>query len=348
MGVVSDSEFQSTNFYDGFVDFGTDGRAGGRLPAPTIYNLLEQPYLATGQGVSAVVDTTEFSGTPLGYSGSQALTALTAGATTSIFVVANITAVASLVANAVVLRSAESSLESNFAITAQGLGIFGTTTAISSNSSLTATAFRIKQFVSTLTAEATITALVGSTEQFNANLTSEFTLEVDVEVKPPIRTEAFLLSTATITIDAISFSDSITLMSSLGTLTADVTVIPPIRVEADLVAQTALTAIIGSIEQFAVLTVSSGTMTIVAVKRTGAVGEFTAQSTVIATANKFFGVSNLVLTAFNTQLTVGDVINLDPALTYVIPQETREYPILPENRLYEIEGESRLLIILRG
>jgi hypothetical protein len=347
MGVVSDSEFQSTNFYDGFVDFGTDGRASGRLPAPTIYNLLQQPYLTTGQGVSAVVNTTEFSGTSLGYSGSQALTALTAGATTSIFVVANITAVVSLVANAVVLRSAESSINSNFAITAQGLGIFGTTTAISSNASLTATAFRIKQFACTLSAQATITALVGATEQFNADLTSEFTLEIDVQVKPPIRTEAFLLSTATITIDAASFTDTTTLMASLGTLTADATLIPPIRIEADLVAQTALTAIIGSIEQFAVLTVSSGTMTIVAVKRTGAVGEFTAQSTVVCDATKFTGII-LTLSAFNTQLTVGDVINLDPALTYVIPQETREYPILPENRLYEIESETRLLIILKG
>jgi hypothetical protein len=131
-------------------------------------------------------------------------------------------------------------------------------------------------------------------------------------------------------------------------LTADATVIPPIRVEADLVAETALTVTIGSIDQFAVLVVSFGTMTIEPVKRTGAVGELTATAEVVTTANKFFGVSNLVLTAFNTQLTLGDVINLDPALTYVIPQETREYPILPENRLYEIESESRLLIILKG
>jgi hypothetical protein len=189
---------------------------------------------------------------------------------------------------------------------------------------------------------------VGPIEQFDSNLSSEFTLEIDVQVKPPIRTEAFLLCTSTFTVDAASFTDSITLMVSLGTLTADVTVIPPIRITADLVAETALTAIIGSIDQFAVLVVSFGTMTIEPVKRTGAVGELTATAEVVTTANKFFGVSNLVLTAFNTQLTLGDVINLDPALTYQIPQETREYPILPENRLYEIESESRLLIILKG
>jgi hypothetical protein len=53
-------------------------------------------------------------------------------------------------------------------------------------------------------------------------------------------------------------------------------------------------------------------------------------------------------TAFNTQLTVGEVLNLDPALTYVIPQETREFQILPETRLYYIASESRELIILKG
>jgi hypothetical protein len=78
-----------------------------------------------------------------------------------------------------------------------------------------------------------------------------------------------------------------------------------------------------------------------------------AQATLISTAATTFIITKVVritadLSALNFQLTAGDVINLDPALTYVIPQETREYPILPENRLYEIEGESRELIILKG
>jgi len=47
-------------------------------------------------------------------------------------------------------------------------------------------------------------------------------------------------------------------------------------------------------------------------------------------------------------LTVGDVINLDPALTYVIPQETRELQILAEQREYSIASETRELIILKG
>jgi hypothetical protein len=66
-----------------------------------------------------------------------------------------------------------------------------------------------------------------------------------------------------------------------------------------------------------------------------------------------FVITNLVgvtanLSALSFQLSVGNVLNLDPALTYVIPQETREFQILPETRLYYIASESRELIILKG
>ena len=106
--------------------------------------------------------------------------------------------------------------------------------------------------------------------------------------------------------------------------------------------------IIGSIEQFAVLTASSGTMTVNAVKRVGAVVNIASVFGQTTVGFKYTGIGSTTLQVQGFQLTVGDVINLDPALTYLIPQETREYPILPESRLYVIQGESRELIILRG
>jgi hypothetical protein len=136
-------------------------------------------------------------------------------------------------------------------------------------------------------------------------------------------------------------------MVSLGTLTADVTLIPPTRAEADLSSSFALTAIVGAIEQFAVLTMSAGTITVTPVFTAGASGQLTAQAELTSAPVKFTGII-LTLTAFNTQLTVGDVINLDPALTYVIKQETRELQILPETREYLIASETRELIILKG
>ena len=349
---IGNGQITVNDVYDnGYKDLGVNGRdAFDRLSIAGVYTTFDDPWanIVIGQDENpSALEYFQGSDIVIPVPDMQAHSRLVVGITTAVLSVSNQFVTTELVANIAVIRSAQSSLESNFAITAQGLGIFGITANFTSNASLTATPFRIKQFVCTLTAEATITAIVGPIEQFNSNLTSEFTLDADAVVKPPVRAEAFLLCTSTVTVDAASFTDTTTLMFSLGTLTADITVIPPIRIEADLVAETALTVIIGTIEQFAILTASAGTMTVNAVKTASAQGQITAQATVSCAPVKFTGII-LTLTAFNTQLTLGDVINLDPALTYVIPQETREYPILPETRLYEIESETRELIILKG
>jgi hypothetical protein len=49
--------------------------------------------------------------------------------------------------------------------------------------------------------------------------------------------------------------------------------------------------------------------------------------------------------AFNSILTVGEVINLDPYLTYVIPAETRLWQIDAESRIIAIEQETRVNIV---
>jgi hypothetical protein len=338
MGFTTDTQFRVERFYSGFVDMGSAGTSTG-LPTPVFYNVLTQPY--TGVTWNAVSPVPSLASTPLGLPSLIAQATVLVGITTAVLSVSNQVVTTELVANAVVIRSGQSSLESNFASTAQGLGIFGITANFTSNASLTATPFRIKQFASTLTSEATITAIVGATEQFDSNLNSEFTLEIDVEVKPPIRIEADLSSTVTLTADVSSFTDSITLMVSFGELTADVTVIPPIRIEADLESEFTVTAIIGSVEQFAVLTASSGTLDCDPVKTTGILEQFTSEFTQSTDTFKFTGIVADFL-AFNTQLTLGEVINIDPYLQLKIKPEHRALKILQETRVKTIESETRV------
>jgi hypothetical protein len=346
LGGVSVIDFAVDKFYNsGSVDLGPTGRGlDNQLPTPENYNLLDQPWL----GVTTNSENTFLAASePLYNANVTARATMVVGITTAVFLVSNQTVSTSLVCDAVKIIDPTLNITAVSTFTVAITQTIGIVSDLNTAFTLDAEVFRIKQFNSTLSAQASITAIVGPIEQFNSSVSSEFTLEVDVLVKPPVRAEAFLLCTSTVTVEVASFTDTTTLMFSLGTLTADVTLIPPIRIEADLVAETALSVIIGTIEQFAILTASAGTMTVNAVKTASAQGQLTARATVICAPVKFTGII-LTLTAFNTQLTVGDVVNLDPALTYVIPQETREYPILPENRLYEIAGETRLLIILQG
>jgi hypothetical protein len=347
-GGVPVNDFAVDKFYnDGPVDLGPTGRGLlNQLPSPEVYNLLDQPWLGV-TNITEVGPPLTAASEPLYNANITARVTMVVGITTAVFLVSNQTVTTSLVCDAVKIIDPTLDITAVSTFTVAITQTIGIVSDLNTAFTLDAEVFRIKQFNSTLSAQASITAIVGPIEQFNSNLSSEFTLDADAVVKPPVRAEAFLLCTSTVTVDAASFTDTTTLMFSLGTLTADITVIPPIRIEADLVAETALSVIIGTIEQFAILTASAGTMTVNAVKTASAQGQITAQATVICAPVKFTGII-LTLTAFNTQLTVGDVVNLDPALTYLIPQETREYQILSETRLYEIEGESRELIILQG
>jgi hypothetical protein len=60
------------------------------------------------------------------------------------------------------------------------------------------------------------------------------------------------------------------------------------------------------------------------------------------------GIGATTLACQGFVLTVGDIINFDPALTLMISQETRTLRILPENRQLWIEQETRLYKLLKG
>jgi hypothetical protein len=132
---------------------------------------------------------------------------------------------------------------------------------------------------------------------------------------------------------------------TVGDLVCEITVIPPIRIEAELVSEFTVTATIGAIEQFAVLTVSSGTLNCTPVAQFDSQCALDTVFALDTTADKFLGISNLVLQANGFQLTVGNVINIDPFLQLKIAQETRRVKILPESRTLNIEQETRTLLI---
>jgi hypothetical protein len=169
--------------------------------------------------------------------------------------------------------------------------------------------------------------------------TAEFVCDFDN--LPPTRAEADLRVEVDLTAQAQVFTQGGSDLTVTVTVQATVTVIPPIRIEADLTVTTALTVIIGSIEQFAVLKVTAATITITAVKTTGIVLDLDAEFQQQTLEQKFTGIV-AVFTAFNAQLTAGQVINIDPYLQLVIKPETRGLVILAENRIITIESETRV------
>jgi hypothetical protein len=342
-GYIPNNQFAVTEFYQGtFVDLGLNGRGlSNQLPQPEIYNLLSDPWLGLNETQLTP------SQIPLLYTGIIGLfdiaiqpqaVLVNAGA---LYADSNLTVLTSY------RIDLDLDLSTTTTFTAEATTQIGILSDQSAAFNSTAAITKTTGYQSALSTQVTLFARGGYELELIADLSSSALLEADFDNIPPTRAEAQLNSVFTFTAEPNSFTDATILVASLGTLSADITVIPPIRVEADLTVTATLSAIIGEIEQFAVLVASTGTMTTNAVKTTGAVQNISSEFTQTANATKFTGiVANW--SAFYSNLTAGDVINLDPALTYQIPQETREYQILPESRLYVLQGESRELIILKG
>lgn len=338
MGLTTDSQFNPGLFYDGgYQDLGSTGTLGGLLPTPKIYHRLESPFTgitqAQGSGSLALNYDTVVA---------RATTLITANAVS--LAIINPTVVTTLTAAITYQVSPTIAAASASTITCQITQFTGIIANVTSTATLSCDETKINGGNAALTVAADIQAVAGFFENFTSDLASTVTLECDFDNIPPTRGEAALTAQFTVTVDAQSFTDSITLMMSMGTITCDATLIPPIRAQADLVTTATLTATIGSIEQFAALVMSAGTMTITASKTTGIIQTVSAVSTLACEIKHYKGII-LTVTAFNTQLTVGDVINIDPYLTLTIPAESRALRILPENREITIESETRVNII---
>lgn len=214
----------------------------------------------------------------------------------------------------------------------------------SSQATLTAGVVRIHPGSAALACTAALTAITGYERQFASLEMSAATLTCEVTAILAVQFAAALTSTSALTTSITVLTGIGSTMETAVTLTADVTVKPPIRATADLTVISTLSAVIGSIEQFAVLQMSAAVISVTAIRvRTTAiaVNSSFSQNTNI---NKIVGFS-INLSAFNTVLTLGDVINLDPYYQITVPQETRKEPVTAENRIYLIDAESRILTV---
>jgi hypothetical protein len=322
----------------GFVDFGSTGNLGGLLPTPLIYNPLQTPFTGiTGTGLTTAT-------TPLSYSPTviRATTLITANAVS--LVISNQLVVASISAAITYQVSPTVALSTSSTFSCQVTQFTGIIADVTSTVTAVVNTEKITGYTAAVTSTATIQIVAGFFE--NAEAAFAVTAEVicDFDNIPPTRGEADLFSAFTVTADANSFTDSTTLTVSAFALVCDATLIPPIRATANLTTTATLTAVIGSIEQFAVLVMSAGTLTTQATRTRTVTAALVCQATVSVTANRVRN-AQVSLTAFNTQLTVGEVINLDPYLTYVIPAETRLWQITAESRIIVIEQETRVNIV---
>ena len=345
MGYTGD-DIDINDFYSDFQDFGDDGTRGGRLPAPNVYNRLTAPW-------TGVIE----SGQPI-QSGQAAAELLEFPRITALFTVQAIPNAVSLVAlspqaeftqvTAITYRvDLNEQFDVSSDLTALAITQIGILSDQQAQFDINAVINKTAGYQADLSVQATVTAQAGFFDSLSADIASQFELTADFDAVPPTRGEAELAGSFALTAAVTSFTDSFTELQVQSTLTADVTVIPPIRAQADLVVTASMTVTIGAIEQFAVLVASAGEMTIAANITASASSDLDLVATINSEAIKFTGaVVNISALAF--QLTAGDVINLDPALTYVIPQETREFQILAELREYPIASETRELIILKG
>jgi hypothetical protein len=319
-------KFPIGEFYDGgYRDLGTNGRGDFNiLPQPLIYSLLNhgesQFYVTPGTTASGPASSA------ITVRGPQASTSLTAQPQ------AVLVDSASLAANTAVTVLTNYNINQPLAFSAEASIELEPTTRIG--------------IVAVLATQAVLTAqaVFEITEAFAA-LSTAVELQADFDVKPPVRAEAALTAEFSLVSDPNSFSDNTALIMTVGDLVCDATLIPPIRIDADLVSEFTVTATIGAIEQFAVLTASSGTLDCSPTAEFSGFGSLSTVTEQTTTANKFLGISNLVLQSNGFQVTVGDAINIDPFLQLKIAQETRRIKILPESRTLNIEQETRTLLI---
>jgi hypothetical protein len=348
---VGDDTITVSDIYDydrGYRDLGANGRGYfNELNAPGIYATFNEPWsnIVVGEGSDVYVQYYQASTEPIAIPDLQAHCRLTVRFVGVFLYQAQLNSQFAVSIPGQTLRNAGASISAVFSMNlATGGGRFGGNCAISVQHSLSCTVTKITGYQSAVTSTATVFARGGYEKELVADLSSTATLVCDFDSVPPIRGEAAVTAQFTVTANATSFTDAIIMVMSAGTVSCNVTVIPPIRATANLTSTATLTAVIGTIEQFAVLVMSAGTLTTQATRTRTVTAALICQATVSVTTRRIRN-AQASLTAFNTVLTVGEVINLDPYLTYVIPAETRLWQITAESRIIAIEQETRVNIV---
>jgi hypothetical protein len=345
MGLLNARQFSPIKFYDqGFVDLGTDGRYRQQLTNPYVYNLLDQPFDSNVDFITNPTAQQQISTEPLaiptynGYFDFSAQAQFRVVSTGSL----QATTESTVTANYTVDNTA--SITADSALSAQITQFTGIIADLTSDATVSTIAKKFNGFDISLNTTTTVFCLPGFVEQFTADLTTVVTLDAAVDVRPPIRTEAFLTATATATITAISFTDNTVDITAIATLTADVTVIPPVRIDADLISEATVTALVGVIKPYSSSFTADTDCTATVAKFTGFISGFTVTATVAVEAARFRS-TPIALEALAFQLSAGRSLALDPFRTLMIKPESRSLMIYQETREITINAETRVNII---
>jgi hypothetical protein len=339
MGSISDADFDITDFYEGYVDFGTNGTRNGRLPTPFIYTPLEPTYTDLGVGVTQILNTPAWSGEYLKYTTTGVVATVTAQPEAVLLVVAaleskfdatinaikNIGIVATVTAESTVdvvntrvrFTSADLSVVSTVSV---DVVVFRSDSAtLTTDTSLACVNIRVRFNDVAITAASTVTATVGETTEFNISLESTFTQVT--EISRTRNLVSALESTATFTAQIDDrLRDQSAAINSAFTIVCDSTRIPSIAV--------AMSSEFSFQCEAEKTIIAFGTLTVIFTQTAAAFKVVIAQA-------------NLVIEAF--ELTQGDILNFDPCREIKVDQETRAAKILPESRLLIVESETRRL-----
>jgi hypothetical protein len=339
MGSITDAEFNITDFFDGYLDFGTNGTRNGLLPTPFIYIPFEPTYTDLGVGVTVIRDTPAWSGEYLKYTSTRAEATVTAEPQAVLLVVANLTAQSELTVTATktVVTAVEVTVSASLEVAytrerfvSADLSTASTLTAdinvtrsdsasLTASSSLDCVNTRVRTTDVAITAESTLTATIGEITEFTASLESQFTQVTETSRTRIVSATAESAVTVTAQIDD-RLRDQSAALTSTATVTVAVTRIPSISA-----ALTSEFTLLGEAEKFVI---GQGVLSVV----------FTQTTTAFKVV---FAQAALVVEGF--QLTQGDILNFDPCRDIKAEQETRIAKILAESRLFIVDSETRTL-----
>lgn len=339
MSYVTDADFDPTDFYDGYVDFGTNGTRNGILTTPLIYTPLEPTYTDLGVGVTAIVNIPSWSGEYLKYTTTKAEFTATAQPEAVLLVVANIEAQSTLTGTIFRNRVAAAALTSTATFTVIGSKFAGVDSQLVNTASTTVISQRVRYADSAVTSAITVTSTAFRVKQFDLAVNSLATVTATAfRIQPATLTVAAQF-TLTGTIDNRN-RDAVSLEVGAFTLTAAV---GRTRTLGSSITATCTFSIVYEVIRPAGSAMTAAfTQIATPEKRIISFGVFVVTATAVITGFRVaIAQANLQVNGFT--LTQGDILNFDPCREIAVDQETRLARILPENRLLVVESETRTL-----
>jgi hypothetical protein len=176
-------------------------------------------------------------------------------------------------------------------------------------------------------------------------MAAEFTQSTDTADAKTVRVSSEMSAATDLTADGLRIQPASADVSAQFTQTANTDLSKTTRVSADVNTTVSMTTVGLRLRDGIALQASLGTLScdIDRLRQfdsnlSAVIYDFTASPTFIIRVTADF-------TAFNSQLTVGEIINIDPFLQLKIEPETRINKIPQESRVFIIESETRVNII---